>query len=139
MHRIHQIHCSDSRSCIIAPLLYMAGIFCLSSISGQGNGNGTLNPLGWISPNVQNFLHVPVYGGLAALWLWALGPWIAKPGYRYLCALVLTMGYGWLDEWHQTFVPGRYGSLTDVGFNLMGAVIGMVIYTSWFSGDKRKE
>jgi VanZ family protein len=59
--------------------------------------------------------------------------------YRYLGALVLTMGYGWLDEWHQTFVPGRYGSLTDVGFNLMGAVIGMVIYTSWFSVDKRKE
>jgi VanZ family protein len=46
------------------------------------------------------------------------------------------MGYGLLDEWHQTFVPGRYGSFTDAGFNVIGAVIGLWIYRSWFSVEK---
>ena len=126
----------NSRYCVIWPLLYMAGIFCLSSISDQGAANDKLNPLGWISPNVQNFLHLPVYGGLAFLWFWALRHWLAESGYRYLLALTLTLGFGLLDEWHQTFVPGRFGSLTDAGLNLIGAVVGLLIYRSWFSVEK---
>ena len=111
----------------------MAGIFLLSSIPDQDAANDTLNPLAWISPNVQNFLHLPVYGGLAFLWFWALRHWVAESGCKYLLALILTLGYGLLDEWHQTFVPGRFGSLTDVGFDITGAVISLLIYKSWFS------
>ena len=116
----------------------MAGIFGLSSISVQGAANDTLNPLAWISPNVQNFLHLPVYGGLAFLWFLTLRHWVAESGYRYLLALLFTLGYGFLDEWHQTFVPGRFGTLTDVGFDVMGAVIGLLIYRFWFSVEKKE-
>jgi VanZ family protein len=28
------------------------------------------------------------------------------------------------DEWNQSFVPGRYGSLTDVVLDVTGAVLG---------------
>ncbi len=136
MQKIVDIPACNSRYCVIWPLLYMAGIFGLSSISDQGAANDTLNPLAWISPNVQNFLHLPVYGGLAFLWFWALRHWLAKSGYKYLLALTLTLGFGLLDEWHQTFVPGRFGSLTDAVFNLIGAVIGLLIYRSWFSVEK---
>jgi VanZ family protein len=115
----------------------MAGIFGLSSIPDYGAANDMLNPLAWISPNVQNFLHLPVYGGLAALWFWALRHWITESGYKYLLALIISLGFGLLDEWHQTFVPGRYGSLTDAGFNVIGAVIGLWIYRSWCSVEKR--
>ena len=114
----------------------MAGIFFLSSIPDQGAANDTLNPLAWISPDVQNFLHLPVYGGLASLWFWALHHWIDEAGYKYALALLLTLGYGFLDEWHQTFVPGRFGTLTDVGFDVIGAIIGLLIYRSWFSVGK---
>lgn len=115
----------------------MVGIFCLSSISDQGAANDSLNPIAWISPNVQNFLHLPEYGGLASLWFWALRHWISEVGYKYSSALIITIGYGFLDEWHQTFVPGRFGSLTDVGFDGMGAVIGLLTYRSWFSVAKK--
>jgi len=126
----------SSRYCVIWPLLYMAGIFGLSSIPDQGVANGTLNPLAWISPNVQNFLHLPLYGGLASLWIWALRHWNAESGRKYVLALILTLVYGLLDEWHQTFVPGRFGSLTDVSFDFIGAVIGLWIYRAWFSVEK---
>jgi VanZ family protein len=136
MQKTPDIPACNSRYRVIWPLLYMAGIFCLSSISDQGIANHTLNPLAWLSPNVQNFLHLPVFGGLASLWFWALRHWIAETGYKYLLALIFTLGYGLLDEWRQTFVPGRYGSLTDVGFNVIGAIIGLWIYRSWFSIEK---
>jgi VanZ family protein len=33
--------------------------------------------------------------------------------------------YGVFDEWHQSFVPGRYASLTDVALDVAGAVLGI--------------
>jgi VanZ family protein len=122
-----------SRLCVIGPLFYMLGIFLLSSIPDQGAASVTLNPLLWISPNVQNFLHVPVYGGLACLWFWSLRHWVAKSGLKYAVAILLTLGYGLVDEWHQTFIPGRYGSFTDVSLDVVGAVSGLLIYRAWFS------
>jgi VanZ family protein len=116
----------------------MMVIFGLSYISDQGAANDALNPLAWISPNVQNFLHLPVYGGLAFLWFWALRHWVAEVGFRYLMALIFTLGHGFLDEWHQTFVPGRFGTLTDVGFDVVGAVLGLLVYRFRFAVEKKK-
>jgi VanZ family protein len=33
------------------------------------------------------------------------------------------------DEWHQSFVPGRFASLTDVVLNVLGAVLGIWLAT----------
>jgi len=125
MKKIVYIPYGNSRYSVIWPLLYMAGIFCLSSIPDYGTSNSSLNPLAWIAPNVQNFLHLPVYAGLASLWFWALRHWMTESGYRIVLTLVLTVGFGLFDEWHQTFVPGRFGSWTDAGFNVIGAVMGL--------------
>ena len=133
MKKIVYISYGNSRYSVIWPLLYMAGIFCLSSIPDYGSANSSLNPLALITPNVQNFLHLPVYAGLASLWFWALRHWMTESGYRIVLTLIVTVGFGLFDEWHQTFVPGRYGSLTDAGFNVIGAVMGLLAYRSWFS------
>ena len=133
MKKLVYIPYGNSRYSVIWPLLYMAGIFCLSSIPDYGSANSSLNPLAWITPNVQNFLHLPVYAGLASLWFWALRHWMTESGYRIVLTLIITVGFGLFDEWHQTFVPGRYGSLTDAGFNVIGAVMGLLVYRSWFS------
>jgi VanZ family protein len=58
---------------------------------------------------------------------------MTESGYRIVLTLIVTVGFGLFDEWHQTFVPGRYGSLTDAGFNVIGAVMGLLVYRSWFS------
>ena len=63
---------------------------------------------------------------------------VTESGYKYLLALLFTLGYGLLDEWHQTFVVGRFGTLTDVGFDVIGAVIGLLIYRIWFTVEKKK-
>ena len=41
-------------------------------------------------------------------------------------ALLLSLGFAGLDEWHQTFEQGRTGSVGDVGFDAAGAAIAQV-------------
>ncbi len=41
--------------------------------------------------------------------------------------LILTLLYALTDEWHQTFIPGREGTLRDVGFDAFGAVLGLIL------------
>ncbi|MCX7097273.1 MAG: VanZ family protein [Methylococcales bacterium] len=136
MQKLFKLPLVNSRYCIILPLLYMVGIFCLSSLPDHGIATPKLSPLAWLSPNVQNFLHIPLYAGLAFLWMPGLGHWAIKHKQGYLWAFLLTLAYGLLDEWHQTFVPGRTGSFTDVASDMVGAIIGLWVYKTWFSAQE---
>lgn len=49
-------------------------------------------------------------------------------------AFVLSLLYGVSDEFHQTFVPGRTGRLTDVGFDALGALLALALVW-WFSRE----
>ena len=81
-----------------------------------------------LAPTVQNILHIPVFGLLAYLWLRSL----AKHGFsriqKMVITMIITVGYGILDEVHQLFGPGRYASLSDVVMNIMGITIGIIIF-----------
>lgn len=44
-----------------------------------------------------------------------------------LLALLLTVAYAGLDEWHQSFVPGRSSCLRDVLVDSLGALISLLI------------
>lgn len=46
-------------------------------------------------------------------------------------AVLLAGGLGLVDEWHQSFVPGRYASATDVSLNIIGALIGAFLGQRW--------
>ena len=105
---------------LMLPICYMAGIFVLSSIPDTGRPD---SGLAWVSPSLQNLLHIPLYGGLAGCWYWALERWSGRGGVRLLTAFALTLGYGVLDELHQLTVPGRFGSLTDLALNALGAAL----------------
>lgn len=41
--------------------------------------------------------------------------------------LILTVLYALTDEWHQTFIIGREGTLRDVGFDAFGATLGLIM------------
>jgi hypothetical protein len=109
------------------PFLGMLALFWLSSIPGKPfPGDPELYGLIlWVSPSVQNALHVPVYAMLAWSWHWALGAWQNASRARIFLACTIASVYGVLDEWHQSFVPGRFASLTDAVFNVAGAVLGV--------------
>lgn len=105
----------------------MVLIFVLSGIHGDAGLDG-FNLVTGIDPALQNTLHVPLYATLQILWLRALTRfgWTIKK--TVLAGLLLAFGYSILDEIHQGFVPGRYASIMDVGLNLMGCLLGSMIW-----------
>lgn len=102
----------------------MAVIFALSAQPGLriSNDPGVDLPF-------RHAAHVAVYG-LLCLFLVRGVCWDRdeRPRARdLLLAVVLATLYGVSDEIHQTFVPDRTGHAVDVGWDLIGALIGAVV------------
>lgn len=72
--------------------------------------------------------HFTGYAVLAALY--ARGLAAGRPATRrdWGVAVLLAALYALTDEFHQRFVPGRGATLTDVGIDTMGAMLGAALY-----------
>ena len=121
------------------PLLYMSLLFGLSSLPGTipDDAPATYRIVAWVPPAVQNLMHIPAYAGLAFLWKWSLVVWF-RPAPATLAAVVVAVAYGGLEEWYQSFIPGRFASLTDVLFNTVGACLGVLAFR-WLSRHHIRE
>ena len=115
------------------PLAYMAIIYGLSSIPDTQTDPANLaeQALQWTPPALQNLLHIPLYAGLTLTWFWALQQTKLTFQTTLAVAGALALVYGVSDELHQTTVPGRFGSITDLMLNALGValVIGYLIRT----------
>ena len=110
-------------------LALMGGLFVLSSIPGHARPDDWLvvRLAAQTPPFVQKILHLVLYGGLSWLWFWVLAP-LPLPLYtRILVAFLIAAGFGALNEWHQVYLPGRYGTLADVLLNALGAGLGLLV------------
>ena len=77
---------------------------------------------------ISNLLHIPVFTILSILFLkilryFDLTKWQESSWTFVFCTL-----YGLIIEILQTFVPGRFFQLIDMGLNSIGAIIGITIY-----------
>ena len=118
-----------------SPILLMILIFIESSIPMDG-GADNIAFLTNLDPNIQNLLHIPLYGTLAFLWLnfFCSSGKLTKQIVFY--SLIITICYGCLDEVHQSFIKGRYGGLLDVYLNIIGAVAGTIFF--WYLKKRRR-
>lgn len=109
------------------PIFFMALIFVESSIPMDG-GPDNIMFLTNLDPKIQNLLHIPLYGILAFLWM----NFFCEKGIPSIkivsCVLAISISYAFLDEIHQTFVRGRYGSLNDICFDSIGTILGVISY-----------
>lgn len=139
----HFARATPRKGHIVLPLVIMAMLFWLSSVPGKvlPEDPAYYAVFQLVSPTLQNALHVPVYAVLAWAWHWALGAWMRKPATRALCAFMIASGYGVFDEWHQSFVPGRFASLTDVALDVAGAALGvwLAVYANRWATRKLKK
>jgi len=114
----------ERRYLYVLPLfLYMLLIFGLSSISRYPE----------ILPRVFNldkFIHTAEYYILGYLLMRMLvtSPRSVFTGVPAVFAIAFGTLYAISDEWHQSFVPGRYASVYDVLFDMLGVVIAAVTY-----------
>ena len=78
--------------------------------------------------NPFSLLHIPLYGFLAVLLNLALWPEQEKEvRRRRVLAGVLALLVGSLDEYHQTYLPIREGSVADVVLDGVGILLALVI------------
>jgi VanZ family protein len=101
---------------VIAPLLWMALIFYLSSRTSVG-------------PDLPEFTrwiaHFTEYATLAALWSWALAPALGPRA--LIAAAVISALYAASDEWHQSFVEGRDSDPKDFLIDCIGITAGLLL------------
>ena len=90
---------------------------------------------------VRKAAHMTEYFLLALSLQLPLSAWLSaqlKPNFRILTGLTATILFAALDEFHQTFVPGRSGNFTDVCIDSTGAVIASFCLVIFYSFYKRK-
>lgn len=86
----------------------------------------------WPNPNVpevrngDKLVHALIYGVLGFLaWRAAFWPTGRARSARGALALVAALSaFGWADEWHQQFIPGRSQSTADWQADTFGAALG---------------
>ena len=72
----------------------------------------------WESSGMSHFI---AYMGLGLL------PMLLRPGWRAVLVLFVAASiFGGLMEWIQTFVPGRYGTVSDAVINTAGLATGIL-------------
>ena len=105
---------------LIPAVGWMGLIFAFSSRSTVPN------PPGLAPEFVSNLGHFSVYFVLAILLWWGLGGMGLNGRRRVVLAFAIAVIYGISDEWHQSFVPGRYPDVMDLVVDSLGAACGLL-------------
>ncbi len=108
----------------------------------NGQGYTDYNPTEGHIERVSEFLNIPLRKLCHASVYFILCIFVFKlvviffNHNRYFLSLVITLGfcilYAVFDEFHQTFVPGRCGEISDVVIDGCGALVGAIVYTTYY-------
>ncbi|MES9965319.1 MAG: VanZ family protein [Candidatus Sedimenticola sp. 20ELBAFRAG] len=106
---------------LVAALLWMGVITLFSHQPGS-----SIRTVTWLSPQMTDLLHIPSYAMLTFL-AW-MGTREKFPGFATAVTGVLLgiLAFALLDEWHQSFIPGRTQSLSDIVNDLIGASVALM-------------
>lgn len=99
----------------IPAIFYFITIFYLSSISSPP-----------VPPSLSdNVLHITEFFLLFVLFYRAFNNGLFKKieTKNFIYSLIFPLFYSGLDEYHQSFVPGRNSSLKDVGNDIIGVLL----------------
>ena len=72
---------------------------------------------------IRKGAHLFVFSMLAVFWLIALRKWQLREKERYALAVLLSIGYAFIDEWHQSLTPNRTAYLGDVLLDATGVLL----------------
>ena len=105
--------------------LWAAVLFLLSELEGTS----ALLPAG-----VDKVVHGGLYSILGLSLAWGR----ARTGFAGSTVLLLIIGagYGALDEWHQSFVPGRDANLGDWMADVVGVMLGLMLFARFHSSSR---
>ncbi len=103
--------------------LYMFLVFVLSSISHYPD----IFP--WVF-SLDKFVHTIEYYvlGYLLMRMFVTSPRDIFSRVPIVFVIIFGVLYGISDEWHQSFVPGRYASIYDILFDIFGILLAVATY-----------
>ena len=105
----------------LAVIIWAGVIFGFSSMAINKEAE-----FSWFDFVIKKTAHVVEYAILYYLLFRAMSEKGRKMDKKvWVTSLILVMIYAFSDEWHQTFVPGREGTLRDVGFDTIGGLLSL--------------
>lgn len=119
-------------------VIWMIFIFIMSSFNGNisSNQSGSIADLIYnlfnisdtekVSLIVRKCAHVSEFFILGILVINLISKYNVK--YSYLISFIVCVLYASSDEFHQLFVPGRSGQVTDIFIDMIGVVLGLSIF-----------
>lgn len=111
--------------------LVMGTIFFLSHQSGD-----TLDLPSFTGSD--KIAHMLAYGTLASTVIWSFGrKGLDNPGRTVVLTVLLCVLYGISDEYHQSFIPLRSVSVSDLFADIAGA-LGVCLFWLWSPSLRRK-
>lgn len=84
--------------------------------------------LGFLHLFIRKVAHFTEYAALGASIMYAIHLFFTNKKYAFALSLLLAALYAATDEIHQYFVPGRYGTWSDVLIDTAGALAGIMIF-----------
>lgn len=109
------------------PVIIWAGIIFLFS----ANPTTRASQINWQDFVIKKSAHVFIYGVLSTLFYRALRGYDLKDQKAYFYSIFFTVLYGFSDEFHQSFTPGREPTFRDVIFDTTGAVLAVYLISKY--------
>ena len=107
----------------VPPFLYMVLIFGISSLEQPPL---PMPEFEWLTiDKLYHFVEYAILGALVARALVKAKPAILPSRWIWCIAAVFSILYGASDEWHQTFVPGRFATIADWVADVLGSIAGV--------------
>ena len=122
--------------CWAPPLLYMVLIFVVSSLEQPPL---PMPEFEWLTiDKLYHFIEYAILSGLVARALVKAKPSVVPARLVWHVAAVFSILYGASDEWHQTFVPGRFATVADWVADVLGSIAGMLSVYLYYRRQSKK-
>jgi VanZ family protein len=115
---------------LLVPLALMAAIFYFSAQPFDGP------ELAWWELALRKLGHVSGYFVLTTAWWWALVGAVRRP---LVAAVAISLAYACTDEYHQTHVEGRFGTVEDIGIDAIGIALACLAIHLRFPRPERRQ
>jgi VanZ family protein len=93
----------------------------------------------WLTiDKLYHFIEYAILGGLLTRAFVEAKPSIVPSQLVWSIAALISILYGASDEWHQTFVPGRFATLADWVADVLGAIAGVLGVYLYYRRQSKK-
>lgn len=120
-------------------VLWMIVIFYLSHQPGEESSqlSSFVATVFSLIPLPEEQLHYFIRKGAHVFAYFLLAVLLYAASRKWYVAMTLSILYAATDEFHQTFIPGRSGQISDVVIDTIGVVLGVFIFKAFVKKSRK--